>query len=364
MPPTGYNRDTFGLPEPVPEGQEDEFAFLNADTDQEPTPAESESQGEPGGEVLDQAAQEATQEPVAEEQPQATETPAEVAERLWANKYKSPEELEKGYRNLSDLDRRRAQAQRVAEEQAAKAVARAQELETILRQAVPYVEAAMSQQTRVAPVQSTDPWTEGEAPQPQPQIDPRTLQAYIDNTVAQRLASYQGQIKAEMDAQAAFEEANGAVADFYENHPEVEMYGPVDGQITQVVQDLNQVWQRRGYTGFDIGDPDMLEVAYEAVKNPELKSVLELHPEYTETDAGMNIARFEAGLIRGDGSITQQTARVPASQVGQRVTPPVTESASTGGTPEGTNRPLNEFEQAVLDYRRNKKGGLGDSVFG
>ena len=73
-------------------------------------------------------------------------------------------------------------------------------------------------------------------------------------------------------------------------------------------------------------------------------------------------ARFEAALLRGETPISMQTVQGPVSQVRQRK--PVTERASTGGTPEGADRPLNEFEQAVLEYRKTKKAGFGDSVFG
>jgi outer membrane biosynthesis protein TonB len=45
--------------------------------------------------------------PAAEETP--TETPEEQAERLLAGKYRSVEELEKGYRELRDLQRRTAE---------------------------------------------------------------------------------------------------------------------------------------------------------------------------------------------------------------------------------------------------------------
>lgn len=358
-------QDIFGLPDPNAPEQE-EFAFLDADKDvQAPAPEKTpeEPQAEPGTEVLDEAAQQAAEEVT--ETPEG-ETPQETVERLWANKYKTPDELEKGYRNLSDLQRRNANARRQAEEAASQYAARVTELENILQQAVPYVESALARQNAPAPQPGTqqpdDIW--GDMPaEAAPQFDPVQVQRYIDNTVAQRLSAYQQQLKAESDARQALEEADDAVYSFYETHPEVEMRGPVDAQVTRMVQELHGAWQQRGYPGFDLGDPEMLEVAYEAVKNPELKQVLELHPEYTESEAGMKLARFEAGLVAGK-PITTQTATVPASQVGQRPPAPVTEKAAGGGTPEGADRPLNEFEQAVLEYRQNKRGGLGGSVFG
>jgi hypothetical protein len=111
-----------------------------------------------------------------------------------------------------------------------------------------------------------------------------------------------------------------------------------------------------------------LEIAYEATKNPELRTVLELNPAYVDSDAGMQMARFQAALVRGEAPITQSvvqgtTSASPSTPAtGQRK--PVTERASVGAAPATPDKPLDEFEQAVLEFKKNRTAGLSGSVFG
>ncbi len=354
MPP-----DAFGIPE-VPVDEDPTLPWL-----QDPAP-------EPVAETPPESTEpEPAPEPavVPEPEPEAeVEAPEPAPEKLWANKYKDPEGLEKGYRELRDLQRRTAERANVYEERASQVEAQARQLEETLRKAMPILQQAQLAQMRAAQGQQAQPQygpEYGYEGQPQPAWSPEQLGPYVDQMVAQRMAAFQEQLAAEADARESLVLQEANVRAFFQNHPEVPMDSEMDSEITATIQDLNESWARLDGGSLDLTDMDSLELAYEATTRPALLEVLKLHPDYVDAgDTGKELARFQASILEGK-AITQQSATIPASQVGQTVgqRKPVVESASQKA-PIGPQEVLDEFDQAVLEYQKARKSGLAGSVFG
>ncbi len=354
--------DAFGIPE-VPVETDPELPWLQEPVAEE-TPAETPPDGtqpepEPAPEVAPQEA------PPAEEPP--AETPSEEAAKLWANKYKDPEGLERGYRELRDLQRRTAERANATEARLSELETQARQYEDALRRAVPLIQqaqAAQLRQAQQAPAQGFWPQAEEGAPTT-PQYSPEQIQLLVDQMVAERVGQAQQELTTRADAQESIRAAEATIMGFYQKHPEVEPQGEIDADITAAIQDLNEAWDQRDASSLDISDPDSLEIAYEVMKRPALLEILKLHPDYVDTDAGMELARFQASILEGN-AITQQTAAVPASQVGQTVgqRKPVIESASQKAPAGSPDDQLDEFDKAVLEYQRARKSGLAGSVFG
>jgi hypothetical protein len=301
-------------------------------------------------------------EPVVSTDQPADQTPAE---KLWANKFSSPEELEKGYRSATNEMRRANVRARELEGRAAEIMERNRQLEQTFQRALPYLQ-RMSQAPQAAPMQQQRSPAQGvpygeeyQQPQPQASLTPDQVMPYIEQLVSQRT----DQIRAELADQMQREEyagyASDAIDGFFDSHPEVEQYGEADDAIVETMKAFNQAWQPQGKY-IDVTDGDHLERLYEASKREALSEVLLNNPRYIETESGMTLARFEASLLEGSQPITQGAAQVPASMVGQR--PPVVERASTGPSPEGA-QPADEFEEAVLQRNRSLRSTFGGSVF-
>lgn len=377
-------RDAFGLQEPDLDKKE-EFDFLTAGTSENPIVVESEGQipsrqrgTADSGESQFQVPEAGDASPMVKtpkdefglpsaQEPSVAPTPEEQAsqeqvEQLIFGKYKSMEEAEKGYKEIVALQTKTAQARRAAERRADEAAAYQARLEASLQQALPIIQQANQQQQ--PQVQQPDPnawWEQG-------QLTPQQVQQMVDQQLAGRLDTLTQQAQAQAEQARTMQEAETAVMGFYEKHPEVVLEGELDGQITETILSLNEAWERGGQEPLDIGNPDSLEIAYEAARNPELRAVLEMNPVYVDSDAGMQLARFQAALIRGEAPITQQVVQGTTSQTpstpatGQRR--PVTERASVGAAPANADKPLDEFEQAVLEFQKNRTAGLAGSVFG
>lgn len=353
--------DVFG----IPSGENPDQDWLNAGlegTEEAPTPTEQPAPSAPQPQ--------APAGPTVEAPQAETEQPTEgEAQKRWANKYGSPEELEKGYRLQTDEVRRSRQRAREIESRYQEAAGRVQVLEQTLQRALPYLQGQVGQQRppqgQPAPVQRgyedyPDPY--GLAPQQQQQqgpVDPNQLAAYIDQQLTQRTEAIRQDLAAQMAREEAVGYAEDAISGFFENHPEVEVRSEADDAMVNTINDLNEAWQSAGRY-VDVTEVDHIERAFEASKREALREVLLNNPRYIETEAGMTLARFEASLLEGSQPMTQGAAQVPASMVGQR--PPVVERASTGPSPGG-NQPADEFEEAVMERRRAQAGTFGGSVF-
>lgn len=341
------DRDAFGLPT-VPDDENDEFAFLQ-DAQPAATPETPEGEASPAP-----APEGETTEPVAPADTPDPNDPNEVLEpaapTLYAGRYQTVEELEKGYRELRDMQRRVSERANAYEQQYNTVLAHSQELERSLRQTPAPAPAA--------PQYETDPLTGEQRQVVAPAPKPEDIQRYVDGLVNERLAAQREELATTFQRQSQAQAAESAVMSFYQAHPEVEPRGNVDGDIAATVQTLNDAW-RTTNSAVDISSADSLEIVYEATKRPALRQVLETNPVYFDSDSGMQLARFQASILEGQ-PITQSSTTVPASAVSQLTSPskPVVERAGTG-TSAGTDAPLDEFDQAVVEYRRGQKRGGG-----
>lgn len=295
----------------------------------------------------------------APEAPQETaeQAPAELTEeqvRIWAGKYKDPDQLEKGYRELRDLQRRTAERAKAEAQHRFEVEQRYQQMEDTLRKAVPVVQEAARLRQQIQ--QQQDPYAEP-TPQPtQPQLSPDMVQRMVDEQVGQRLTQAQAQAQQQMFARQEYETAATAIQGFYERHPEVEVEGDADKDIASTIVALNEAWAPRGAGVIDIANEEVLDIAYEAAQNPTLRRILEMHPEYIDDDAGMGMARYLATQVDGNTQTAGQTGRTTP-----RANTPVVERGQNQ-SPPGTGKPADEFDEAAQEYRAYKTRG-GDSIF-
>jgi len=388
-------RDQFGLQDP---NVKEEFDFLTAGTEENPIVVEPEGQAperqrDPEtGRFLPAEQQPQAQEsqfqvppdgdagPMVKEDNDAFGLPAagelqapepqeqiptgeqEQVEQLIFGKYKSMEEAEKGYKEIVALQTRTAQARRAAERKFDDAAQYTSRLEEQMRQALPILQQANQPPQAPQEPQLGSEWYGGQG-----DLTPQQIQQLVDQQLSSRLDTLTQQAQAQAEQTRTMQEAETAVMGFYEKHPEVTFEGDLDGQITETILSLNDAWGKGGQDPLDIGNPDSLEIAYEATKNPELRSVLEMNPAYVDSDAGMQMARFQAAIIKGEVPITQSvvqgtTSAAPGTPAGGQRRP-VTEKASVGAAPATSDTPLDEFEQAVLEFKKNRTAGLSGSAF-
>jgi hypothetical protein len=348
-------RDAFGIPVPPAEGEEDEFAFLRDPAPDKPaeTAEDAPAPEAPAEEPAPAAPAAAPEEPVAPE----TETPEQEQVRLYAKRYDTVEKLEDGYQELRELHRRTAERAKAYEDQLKTVTDHAQQLEQIVQRAIPYVQEQARQQQQ----QQTQPQYDEYGnllPQTQMAPTPEQLQQFVDQQVQYRMGQAQSEWQQQAAADAEAEAARNAVMGFFEKHPDVEMNGPIDDQIALTIHALNDAWTNYN-SSVDITDPDSLEVAYEAAKRPALRHVLEKNPALFDDEQGMQLARFQASILEGQ-PITQSAQTVPASSaqiVGSPRPPTLERAATTSNSPD--DRPLDEVDQAFLEYRQSKQRGGG-----
>lgn len=292
--------------------------------------------------------------PVVEEGQPEVEVTDSATERIWAGKYRDPEALETGYRELRDLQRRTAESRKATEQKAQELEFQNKRLEDALRRAIPVVQEAV----RIRQGQGQDPYgnpalTEQPAPPPGP--TPQQVQGLVDQRVQQGIEMAQQRLAAQREQQEAYQAAEGAITRFFERHPEVEQNGPVDTDLAATITSLNEAWTSRNAGTVDLGSDDMLDIAYEAMHNPALRRVLEVNPEYVDDDTGMAIARQLAAQASGKPVANPGSVRTSAPQ---KNTPFV----ERGSSPAPAEKPLDEFEEAAAELRRWRED-RGNSVF-
>jgi hypothetical protein len=329
--------DTFGLPTVAPE-QDPLFADAPAEA---PVASESEQ------------AQETQQ-----QQQQSESTTPE--EGLLGGKYKSVRDLELAYSELRDLQRRTAERANEYERYAAAVEAELNQLRSYVQSLSATLQAQRAAQAaQAAPTEFGSEWDLGELPQ-QPQLDPAALQAMIDQRLQQhsqaQLQLMLAQQQAQEEAQEQLQETAEAIFEFYRRHPEVEPRGDIDAQITETIKDLNTAWEDHDVE-VEISNVEALEAVYEASRRPALKRVLSMHPEYFESEEGMQLARNLAATLE----VAPQPGNTRAEQVGANTQRAFVERASSPG-PVGEG-PKDEFEQAVLEYRDQRSRNKGSVFF-
>lgn len=195
---------------------------------------------------------------------------------LYAGKYRTVEELERGY---GEADRF---ANRVSQEAA---------------------EQRRANEALAAQMQRTQSLLEAIAPtvlEQRAAVDPefaerlRQLQA-VQPIVDAQVAPLRQQLEAreQADAEAAQEQQLLAmsVGSFRQRHPDVVAGSPEDFAVARVTDELG-LWR---------ANPDSLEIALEASRNPNLLTVLRANPEFVESDQGMTLARQYAQSVAANG---------------------------------------------------------------
>jgi len=227
-------RDEFGLPT-VPFEEDSEFDFLKDAQPEETQEVPQETPAEEAAPVEEPQVEEAAP----EEKPEGEEPPQP---QLYAGKYETVEQLQQGYREIRDLQRRTAERAKAQEQKALEAIALARQNEEMLGRAVAMIQQIQSQQTPQPPPKPVfDEYGRPveQAPQPQqPQITP----AVVDWQVEQKMNALRQQLAQENRIQRETDEATRTVMSFYEKHPEVEVHGPIDSDIYNTVQSLNEAW--------------------------------------------------------------------------------------------------------------------------
>jgi hypothetical protein len=312
-------------------------------------------------------------------QPVEGETPAEAEARLYANKYRSVEDLEKGYSERSDMWRRALESQRAAEAERDRAAAVAEQYEAALRSAVPLMEQAARREAQVRTwaeqvrsetgyyPQGYEPPAPGQGPPAG--ANPADVQRLVREQVAAERAAWEEQ--SERQRQAAALEAT--VNQFYSDNPNVEPYGALDNEITDAMAELNyspqwgQVRNPDGSYGVivDPTDRGSLDVLFEAASRPALLEVLKVRPEYFTSEAGLQLARRDAAILEGVPAITEpQVATVPASRAGSRAGQrvPFAESAA-GSTPADQAPDENDVWERIKAVDAKPKAGSKVPIF-
>jgi len=308
---------------------------------------------EPASEQPEETPEVPLAESVEEEATPESEPVEETPEVRWAGKYTSPEELEKGYKELRDLQRRTAERAKVAERQRLQVEQRALELQKALQEAVPVIQQVMSKKPAQKDGESW-PWEDGETPDT---LTPAQVKPLIDQAVQTRLMEEEHTRNQRAVEEQESRAASEALAQFFAAHPDIEPDSEDDSKIAETIVTLHKSWEPEGWT-LDLTDTGNYEIAYEASQRPALRKVLELNPSYIESEEGMLLARGQAELL--ESRLTQQQDK-PAPTTEQRRVPnkPVAEKAS-GAAPPRDERPLDEFDAAVMALRKEKtqKGSI------
>ena len=251
---------------------------------------------------------------------QAEPQGGEEQERL-AGKYTKVEDLEKGYKEVQ------AWATRV-QQQNNDLAGQVGEMRMAMQQVAPVLQDLMQ---RVIPEE------EEEALNAQ-----RQLQELIDQQVAQRMEPYErNQVIAREHAEQV-----ASITDFRSKYPDLEPNSPEDIELAQVVRELD----------LDIASVEALDIAYEAVRNPALRTVLRAHPEYVDSDEALAYARLQAQALPTGGQ--PQTGTAPGGSV--RKAAAFVERGGSGAPAQASGKRGDEMDEAIAAFTKGRKG----SIFG
>lgn len=310
-----------------------------------------------GTEATAEEATEETPEPEVEGEEGSGEQPeSQPQERLYLGKYKTPEDLEAGYKNVQRLEAR-------ARERAEALESRSSQLEAALRQVAQHLMA----QEAAGQVDENG----------QPQVDPRMLQGLVDQRVSQQAAQAQAQV---LKAQV-----NNEVASFREAYPEVQDGTDIDDFMSQVIYEFQAT--EEGNLNHDLFpiNRDNLEIAYVLAKNPplydkvlehdlrptednlrlaaeclgnqKLDLIFQAEPHLLETEAGVQLARERASLPAMVANAQAKARPNPEAMRKQSFV----ETGGTGAPVQGAPgaRPSDPMDEAVAAYYKHRN----ESVF-
>lgn len=320
----GHVDDSFFEPWDAPGAEEQQPAeALPVPTDiQTPAPAAAEtpspeaSQPAPAQEGAPDGAQ-----PAAPETPAAetTDTP-----QVYAGRFSSVEELEKGYSNVWNMHLRTAEQNRSLQ-------AERDQMEAALAQVVPLIQ-RLQQSGQLAEALGMDEDT--------------LRQMQSQQATEARLAAMQQQVVAAQESSAA----QAAITAFRTRHPEV-VPGPIEQAMLEVFAEHD----------LEPTDPAVYEIALEAAKDPQLRKVLRANPALIDTDEGMEIARQLAAmptLAQAQSVGAQQASQqARAQQQEARARQAHVETGPAGGPPMDAQTPPRDPFDQVMDLAKRSRSG-------
>lgn len=276
-----------------------------------------------------------------EPEPQPTEPEAqqqpEEGQQLYAGRYQSVEDLEKGYKEAQGQFTR--QQQEIARQNQELLALRGQQAQTnqLLQELVPYFQ--------------------GQVAEADPEAAERMkLLQEMQPIIQQQVAPLQQQLAAQQAETAAVQ----VISSFRQRHPDVVAGSQQDYEVAQIVEQLDLVTT----------DGDALDIAYEAWTDPALRRVLVAQPQLVDTDEGMAYARLQARQMFGPQP-TPTANGAPAAPAQQLSAPPQTAFVETGGpgapAPAASNQARgDEFDEAFDAWAAEKKsplfGGLTQGI--
>lgn len=295
--------------------------------------------------------------PKEEEKPE--ETPAETP-TVYAGKYQDVPALEKGYRELRELQRRTAERANAYEQRVAEVEFQARQMEQSVQQATQYVRSLEQQASQQMQPQTVYDEVGRPIQLPPQGLSPEQVQELVAAQTNEAMALQAQAIQQQQWRQAKYQEAQSAQSRFFEAHPEVVKDSDVDEDIASTIMAFNEAWQPMDGSTFNLGSEESLSIAYEASKRPALRTVLMKQPALMDDDEGMTLARALANQI-DNGGTTQNGSPVQGRMTAQSNTP-FAERGSSPAPPQAS--PLDEFDQAVADYRKAQKAHGSDVFFG
>ena len=360
------SEDVFGLPEEGSATEAPEFAQDEpqaGDTEVQATEGQEEENLYPGRDERPRGPdgrflpKEATQPVVDGQKPEGLEEASQEAQKAWAGKYQSPEAMEKGYRELRDLQRRTAERAKAYEQQLAETQFQAKQMEDAVRRATDYVRSLQEQQQQAQQPVAYDEM--GNPVQlPPPGLSPQQVQEYVDAQITQAQAAQAQAMQEQQWRQEKYAEAQAAQASFFAAHPEIVQNSDVDEDIASTILAFNEAWTAIDGSTFNLGSEESLNIAYEASQRPALRVVLEKNPSMMDDNEGMTLAYALAEQIEQRSQPTQMAP--PTGRMTAKPNTPFAERGSGPAPPEAT--PLDEFDQAVAEYRGQNKA-RGSKVF-
>lgn len=365
--------DAFGLPtEPIenapefaseePQTGDTEQAAPEPQEEENLYPGRDERPRGPDGRFLPKEPAEPTQ-PLAEK-PEGLEQASEEAKKAWAGKYQTPEAMEKGYRELRDLQRRTAERAKAYEQRAAEVEFQARQMADQVARAREFVANLQAQQQQQVQQQQVYYDNEGNPVYlPQPGLSQEQVQQMVDAQLQERLALEAQARQEQAWRQERYNEAKSAQERFFEAHPDVERNGDVDEDIASTILAFNEAWTAIDGSTFNLGSEESLAIAYEASKRPALRLVLEKNPSLMDDDYSMTLAYALAEQVENRQQASNpQMATVPTGRMTARPNTPFAERGSSPAQPQAS--PLDEFDQAVADYRGRNKARGSEVFFG
>lgn len=329
-----------GYPFNVPQlGQDDPLAdIVEGPEDEAPAPEAPEPEPEPQVEL----------EPVAEVEGEAEEAPE--GEPLYAGRYRSVEDLEKGYKEFQAQYTRQQQELLSQRQEMEKLKEQSTETQQLFSQMAPLMQEVLA----------------GDDPEMLERLQAQQL-------IAQQVEEKVAPMREQMESARQQQEMVAHIAAFRARHPDVAPNTQADFEVAQVVRDLD----------LRVADPDALEIAYEAHRWPGLRTVLVASPHLVDSDEGMNYARVQAQQLFGPqngapGQQPQQPQQPQAvpQQAGTATRPPVaaprgTAFVETGGAgapvqaAPGERPQGDEFDSALQAWASEKNSPLFSSyLFG